>query len=215
MMEHEYNDLQEEVNEKSKLLNQLRKRYKAALAEIQDLESEHLNEKADLLETIRTLEIDLGFFKSVVYMMMTENNLYQIKTRSQYDGERSEWEIPPFVMKGKQINLPKLGLQKAMKYIEEEKNNLVVDFKQSGQDSDDYNQEAVSKSAIRLRNQKKNKVGSRNKSQAPAQARHHQLQHHNHSAPVHQDDVRAAQDSDYSEEAFDEFGGGLHDYKER
>lgn len=147
--------------------------------------------------------------------MMTEKNLYQIKTRSQYDDERSEWEIPPFVMKGKQLNLPKLGLQKAMKYIEEEKNSLVVDFKQSGQDSDDYGQEPVSKSAIRLRSQKKNKVGSRNKSQAPTQARHNQLQHHNHSAPVHQDDVRAAQDSDYSDEAFDEFGGGLHDYKER
>lgn len=61
MMEHEYNDLQEEVNEKTTLLNKLRKRYKGALAEIEDLESEHQDEKADLLESIRQLEIDLGF----------------------------------------------------------------------------------------------------------------------------------------------------------
>lgn len=121
LMEHEYNDLQEEVSEKSKLLNQLRKRYKGALAEIQDLESEHLNEKADLLETIRTLEIDLGFFKAVVDTLMTENNIYKIKSKSQYDDEKAEWQVPPFVLKGKQLNLPKLGFQKAKQFIEEEK----------------------------------------------------------------------------------------------
>lgn len=165
-MEHEYNDLQEEVSEKSKLLGELRKKYKAALVEIQDLESEHLNEKADLLETIRTLEIDFGFYKAVVDTLMNENNLYKIKSRSQYDDEKSEWEVPPFVLKGNQINLPKLGLQKAKRFIEEEKSNQVVDFKENIGSSEDYGQENVSKSMLNVRS-KKRKAPSRNKSHAP------------------------------------------------
>ena len=139
MMEHEYNDLQEEVDEKTKLLSKLRKRYKAALAEIDDLERESLNEKAELLQSIRTLEIDLGFFKAIVDMLMNEHNLYKIKSKSSYDDEKSEWEIPPFVLKGKQISLPKLGMQKAKRFIEEEKENQVVDFQNSQQNDDYYN----------------------------------------------------------------------------
>lgn len=36
-----YQDLQEAVDDKSKIVNKLKKRYKAALTEIQDLEHEH------------------------------------------------------------------------------------------------------------------------------------------------------------------------------
>jgi len=88
MIEHEYQDLQEEVNDKSKLLNKLRKRYKGALAEIQDLEGEHYNEKADLLDTIRTMEVDLGFYKAIVDMLMNDHNLYKIKSKSSYNEEK-------------------------------------------------------------------------------------------------------------------------------
>lgn len=216
LMEHEYNDLQEEVSEKSTLLSQLRKRYKGALAEIQDLESEHLNEKADLLETIRTLEIDFGFYKAVVDTLMSEGNLYKIKSRSQYDDEKSEWEVPPFVLKGKQINLPKLGLQKAKRFIEEEKLNHDVAFKESSGESDGYAQEPTSKSMLHIR--KKNKIanGARNKSQAPL--KHANLKQKMNSAPIDQYEVGQALDnSEYDDEEFDNFRNpnGLHDYKER
>lgn len=88
MIEHEYQDLQEEVNDKSKLLNKIRKRYKGALTEIQDLEGEHYNEKADLLDTIRTMEVDLGFYKAIVDMLMNDHNLYKIKSKSSYNEEK-------------------------------------------------------------------------------------------------------------------------------
>ena len=154
LMEHDYNDLQEEVNEKSKLLNKLRKRYKGALAEIQDLEGEHYNEKADLLETIRTMEVDLGFYKAVVDMLMNANNLYKIKSKSSYNEEKSEWEVPPFILKGEQVNLPKLGLQKAQRFIEEEKNNQFVEFQNQNnvsEYSDDYGQGKTSNSQFQIR----------------------------------------------------------------
>lgn len=215
-MEHDYKDLQEEVNEKSKLLSQLRKRYKGALAEIQDLESEHLNEKAELLESIRSLEIEFGFYKAVVDTLMTDSNLYKIKSKSQYDDERAEWVVPPFVLKGKQINLPKLGLQKAKQFIEEEKQNHDVAFKESPTDSDDYQQNSTSKSMLHIRKQKKPPAGTRNKSHAPTKQA--QLKHNMNSAPVPDYDRNAANDSsDYGDEDYDEFRNpnGLHDYKER
>lgn len=167
LMENDYNDLQEEVNDKSKLLGKLRKRYKAALAEIQDLEGEHYNEKADLLETIRTMEVDLGFYKSIVDMMMNENNLYKIKSKSSYNDEKGEWEVPPFIMKGQQMNLPKLGLQKAMRFVEEEKNSQMVEFKNNDEYSEDNFQETAHHSQLKIRKKKKNKKVNRNKSQAP------------------------------------------------
>lgn len=169
LMERDYNDLQEEVNDKSKLLSKLRKRYKGALAEIQDLEGEHYNEKADLLETIRTMEVDLGFYKSIVDMMMNENNLYKIKSKSSYNDEKGEWEVPPFIMKGQQMNLPKLGLQKAMRFVEEEKNSQMVEFKYNDDYSDDNFQDQAHHSQLKIRKKKKNKKINRNKSQAPPQ----------------------------------------------
>jgi hypothetical protein len=153
LIEHEYNDLQEEVNDKTKLLNKLRKKYKGALAEIQDLDSEHYNEKAELLDTIRTMDIDLGFYKAIVDILLNESNLYKIKSKSAYDDEKQEWDIPPFVLKGKQVNLPKLGLQKAKRFIEEEKNNHIVEFnpQTSVDSSEDYGQDRTTKSSFTIK----------------------------------------------------------------
>lgn len=216
LMEHEYNDLQEEVNDKTKLLNKLRKRYKGALAEIQDLDSEHYNEKAELLDTIRTMEVDLGFYKAIVDTLMSESNLYKIKSKSSYDDERKEWEIPPFVLKGQQVNLPKLGLQKAKRFIEEEKSSHVVEFKQKSisDNSDDYGQGKTSKSMFNVRPKKKSKQGDRHKSQGPNKGL--PLKHESQSAPFGDEDDDVLNGIN-EEDEFDQFRNpnGLHDYKER
>jgi hypothetical protein len=56
-------DVEDEVEEKGKLVNKLKKRYKAALNEIKDLGDEHQSEKFDLFDTIRSIERDLDFYK--------------------------------------------------------------------------------------------------------------------------------------------------------
>ena len=214
MIEHEYKDLQEEVNEKSKLLNKLRKRYKGALAEIQDLEGEHYNEKADLLDTIRTMEVDLGFYKAIVDVLMNDHNLYKIKSKSSYNEEKGEWEVPPFIMKGEQMNLPKLGFQKAKRFIEEEKENHFVEFKnQSASEySDDYKQESAPRSQLKIRKKKKNKYlnGNRNRSQAP-------IQDESYNDQIGEEDEVEDTLNEQRNEEFDQFRNpnGLHEYKER
>lgn len=208
-MEKDYNNLQEEVSDKTKLLNKLRKRYKAALAEIQDLEGEHYNEKADLLDTIRTMEVDLGFYKAIVDMMLNENNLYKIKSKSSYNDEKSEWEVPPFVMKDKQMNLPKLGLQKAMRYVEEEKKNQVIEFKNNGTEySDDDFNEAAHQSQMKIRKKKKKNKGLRGKSHAPPKD-----QSYNGRFETENVDDTLNEDRD---DEYDQFRdpNGLHEYKD-
>ena len=212
LIEHDYQDLQEEVNDKTKLLSKLRKRYKAALTEIQDLEGEHYNDKADLLDTIRTMEVDLGFYKAIVDMLMNEHNLYKIKSKSSYNDEKSEWEVPPFIMKGEQMNLPKLGFQKAKRFIEEEKNSNFVEFKnQSSSDCSDYGQSSTSKS--QLKKKKKSKKVNRKRSQASIR------KNDSFNEQLERDDVNDTlnEDRDDREETFDQFRNpqGLHEYKER
>lgn len=209
LMERDYNDLQEEVNDKSKLLGKLRKRYKAALAEIQDLEGEHYNEKADLLETIRTMEVDLGFYKAIVEMLMNENNLYKIKSKSSYNDEKSEWEVPPFIMKGQTMNLPKLGFQKAMRFVEEEKNGQMVEFKNNDNYSDENMRENNHGSQLKIRKKKKSKPKNRGKSLAPPKT-------DDYDEPFESNEVDDTlnEDRDFG---YDQFRNpnGLHEYKDR
>ena len=229
MMEHEYIDLQTEVNEKTKVLKKLRKRYKAALAEIQDLESEHLNEKAELLESIRQLEVDCGFYKAITDNLLNDHNLYKIKAKSQYNDETSEWVIPPFILKGKQISLPKLGLQKAKKFVEEEKSQQIVDFKETPSPSfnlnntqeDDYFNDGkgqdVARSAVYHRtNKKKSRDATRKRRIKNKNA--NKLKFQGSNAPTSYDDVDDVLNGPtQNDENNYDFGheGSLHDYKER
>lgn len=123
-----FQDLQEEVDDKVKVVNKLRKRYKAALNEIKDLEEEHQTEKSDLLESIRTLERDLDFYKCVVDTLLKEDQLYKIKAKSRYDAENNKWTVPPFVFKAEEVSFPKLKMNKIKDFINNEKENNLVEF---------------------------------------------------------------------------------------
>lgn len=121
-------DVQEEVDEKGKLVNKLKKRYKAALNEIKDLDEEHQIEKSDLLDTIRTIERDLDFYKSVVDIILKQDQLYRIKAKSRYDNENNKWTVPPFVFKAAEVNFPKLNMNRMKELINNEKDNNIVEF---------------------------------------------------------------------------------------
>lgn len=66
LVEKDYKSLQEEVDEQWKLMKILWTKYKEAVDEIKDLSNEHFKEKEFLLETIRDLEKDSEFFKTLV-----------------------------------------------------------------------------------------------------------------------------------------------------
>ena len=62
----------------------------------------------DLLDTIRMQQQDLDFYKSVLSMVMKEDQLYKIKAKSSFDDDNQTWKIPAFILKKGDVNLPKL-----------------------------------------------------------------------------------------------------------
>lgn len=65
---------------------------------------------------------------------MTDEQVYKIKEKTEWDDERRKWRLPPFIIKQKEIQLPKLG--NAKQFIQEELENQDVHFTQ---DSDGFN----------------------------------------------------------------------------
>uniref|UniRef100_A0A8C3J0F6 Kinesin-like protein n=1 Tax=Calidris pygmaea TaxID=425635 RepID=A0A8C3J0F6_9CHAR len=96
-----YDSIQEEVRAKSKLLEKMQEKLRAAETEIKDLQSEFELEKIDYLGTIRRLERDLLLFQqlldqvqSLVRRDCNYSNLEKIKRESVWDEENGCWRIP-------------------------------------------------------------------------------------------------------------------------
>ncbi|KAM6116664.1 kinesin-like protein KIF17 [Phoenicopterus ruber ruber] len=102
-----YDSIQEEVRAKSKLLEKMQKKLRAAETEIKDLQSEFELEKIDYLGTIRRLERDLLLsqqlldqVQSLIRRDCNYSNLEKIRRESVWDEETGCWKIPePIIQK--------------------------------------------------------------------------------------------------------------------
>lgn len=56
--------------------------------------------------------------------LLTDEQLYKIKEKTEWDEEKRKWRIPAFVIKQKEIQLPKLG--NARQFVQEELENQDV-----------------------------------------------------------------------------------------
>ncbi|NXG74943.1 KIF17 protein, partial [Baryphthengus martii] len=100
-----YDSIQEEVRAKTKLLEKMQEKLRAAETEIQDLQSEFELEKISYLGTIRRLERDLLLFQQLLEQAQTlvrrdcnYSNLEKIKRESVWDEETGCWKIPQPVL---------------------------------------------------------------------------------------------------------------------
>lgn len=82
LVEKNYKNLQEEVDELRVIIKQLREKYKQAQIEIQDLQHESQFNKEDLLESIRSQEKELKFANKVMQIMLSENEMYKVKQKA-------------------------------------------------------------------------------------------------------------------------------------
>ncbi|XP_074074331.1 kinesin-like protein KIF17 isoform X2 [Macrotis lagotis] len=102
-----YDSIQEEVRAKSKLLEKMQRKLRAAEVEIKDLQSEFELEKIDYLATIRRQERDFMLFQQLLEQMQplirrdcNYSNLDKIKRESSWDEENGYWKIPePVIVK--------------------------------------------------------------------------------------------------------------------
>jgi len=126
MVEQQYHDLQEEVDDNRKIIKELRNRYKAALSEIDDIKKENQDNNEDNLITIRDQGSEIEFYQKLVKNLLKPEEVSQIKAKSKQleDG----WSIPPFVLKKHEVNFPKLSRGKAKAMVEDEFNQRDIDF---------------------------------------------------------------------------------------
>ncbi|NWU38510.1 KIF17 protein, partial [Hylia prasina] len=102
-----YDSIQEELRAKSKMLEKVQEKLRAAETEIKDLQLEFGLEKMDYLSTIRRQERDLMLcqqlldqVQSLVRRDCNYSNLERIKRESVWDEENSCWKIPePVIQK--------------------------------------------------------------------------------------------------------------------
>nr|XP_031539612.1 kinesin-like protein KIF17 isoform X2 [Vicugna pacos] len=102
-----YDSIQEEVRAKSKLLEKMQKKLRAAEVEIKDLQSEFELEKIDYLATIRRQERDFMLFQQLLEQVQplirrdcNYSNLEKIRRESCWDEDNGFWKIPePIIIK--------------------------------------------------------------------------------------------------------------------
>lgn len=57
---------------------------------------------------------------------MTDEQMYKVKEKTEWDEERRKWKLPPFLIKQKEVQFPKLG--NANQFIQEELAQNDIEF---------------------------------------------------------------------------------------
>ena len=128
--EKQYKNQQDQFEENARVLQELRVRYKGALEEIKDLEEEHQNEHAELINTVREQQHELLLVKGMLQMLLKDNEIEKIRHRSSFDDENQKWDIPFFYLQAKNVAFPKLNRNQAKDLVENEKENRELQFGQ-------------------------------------------------------------------------------------
>lgn len=107
-------------------MKKLRQKLRVAQSELKDIHKENAERNEELLDTVREQAKELDFLNQVTSFLMTDEQMYKIKEKTEWDEERRKWRLPPFIIKQKEVQLPKLG--NAKQFIQEELENQEVQF---------------------------------------------------------------------------------------
>ena len=112
LVETNYQNLQEEVDDMRKLIKNFRVRYKQAVNEISDLNEEHAKDQAEYFESVQTYERELALYKQLLLTLIDPKELHKLEQKCSYDAEKTKWIVPYFTIGQKQVSFPKLKLLK-------------------------------------------------------------------------------------------------------
>ena len=54
-------------------------------------------------------------------MLLKNDEIARLKTKSEYDDQLNDWNIPPFVLRAKEINFPKVNGKRIMAQEKDER----------------------------------------------------------------------------------------------
>ena len=123
--------MQEEVEEQREIIKKLRQKYKQAESELKAATLDQGDVRAELNDTIRAQEKDLDFLNAIVGMMLKEGEMYRLKEKIKYDFEGGKWQVPPFLIKNKEVAFPKI--RNAMNLVKEQMEQREVIIAETGE----------------------------------------------------------------------------------
>ncbi|DAZ94857.1 TPA: hypothetical protein N0F65_008159 [Lagenidium giganteum] len=93
LLEEQYTNLQEEVDDKTRKLKKLWAKHKAAVTEIEDLKTEFQAEKEDMLDTVRELTRQLKLKQLILGHFVPFDEAAAVEKRAKFDGDLDEWKM--------------------------------------------------------------------------------------------------------------------------
>jgi kinesin family protein 3/17 len=102
-LEQQYASIQDEVEVKTKKLQKLFAKFKAAKSEVHDLQAEFQQERMDYLYTIRQLERDLRLKTKIIDNFVPQEEVNKITSRATWDEEKDEWLIAHISVSGNNV----------------------------------------------------------------------------------------------------------------
>ena len=97
-----------------KLLDKIKLKYSQAMQEIEDLQHEHQFEKQHLTNQIHQNEKELKMYQAINRILLSKEEFMAIRMKAKWKDELNEYKIPPFILKGKRVEFPKLNMKQGM-----------------------------------------------------------------------------------------------------
>ena len=110
LVETNYQNLHEEMDDMRQLIKNFRVRYKQAVNEIRDLNEEHAKDQAEYFESTQAYEREVALYKAILKSLMEPKELLKLESKCTYDAENKKWTVPIFQVGHKQVSFPKLKL---------------------------------------------------------------------------------------------------------
>lgn len=125
MREKEYASMQDELEDLRKLSKQLKVKFKAANAELNDINHEFELEKEEILENCRAKQDENEFLLTVIKKVIQNKIVRKVREKSKYDEINKIWKIPTFVIQEKDVFFPKTSGNQIKEAVQEK----IVRFK--------------------------------------------------------------------------------------
>lgn len=79
LVETNYQNLQDEVDDMRRLIKNFRVRYKQAVTEINDLNEEHAHERAEMFEQIQVYDKELQLYKTLLRCVIEPRDITKLE----------------------------------------------------------------------------------------------------------------------------------------
>jgi hypothetical protein len=116
----QYNNMQAELEEKTKLITKLRAKVKTLTNDVSDLRYENERDREEFTNAIRDMYKENKLFNGMLRILLSEGEIKRITELSRWSDENDEWKVQPFSFKDKSFKLPTLKNHQINDFIENE-----------------------------------------------------------------------------------------------